>query len=111
MVELNVRKPKVYVVNNSGYPYDKAERFGEIIFLTQGSVNHNKINTTIKKMANLLIDSSEDDFLCITGHNFLCSLASLIWAKKHGRVGMLNWNPIKKDYEVYNFMLSDNKTE
>lgn len=98
-------KRKVFVVNNSGYPYEKLEQYGEIIFLTQGSINHNRLNASIKKMGNLLATSSEQDYLCISGNNFLCALATAIWGNMHGMCTFLNWNPIKKDYEKYNIML------
>lgn len=94
-------------MNNSGYPYESLEKYGEIVFLTQGSINHNRLNVLITKMGNLLKASHEDDYLCISGNNFLCALATAIWGNMHNRCAFLNWNPVKKDYEIYNIMLKN----
>ena len=110
-LESNVKKPNVYVVNNSGYPYEKAERFGEVIFMTAGSINHSRLNSIITKIGNYIENSSPNDYLCVSGNNFLCTLAGIMWGNKHGLVKILHWSQSKKDYETYNIMAREFKDD
>jgi len=99
------KKSKVYVTNNSGYPYEKAERFGELIFLTRGYMYYNKIDEVIKKLGNIIDEASEDDYLCLSGNNFICALAFHLWAKEHQICRVLHWDQDAKDYKQYNMAL------
>lgn len=92
-------------MNNAGHPYEQLDEYGEVIFLTQGAINRKQLNATIKKMGNLLEQATENDYLCISGNNFLCAIATVIWGQRLPRCAFLNWNPVKKNYEEHNMML------
>ncbi len=99
------KKPKVYVTNNSGYPYEKAEKYGDLVFLTRGYMYYNKIDEVIKKLGNIIDEASENDFLCLSGNNFICALAMHLWAKEHELCKVLHWDQDSKDYKLYPIML------
>lgn len=95
---------KVYVVNNAGYDYKKAEAFGELIYLTQGHVDiHKSYTDLVEKLSNLIKQADTKDFLLLTGNNLLCILAFDIWKTQHGEVKVLHWNPIygARRYDTY----------
>lgn len=97
--------PKVFVANHSGYDYEKAEKHGELIFMTQGYVNYKKLDSLIKKLCAQIDTSSPEDFLLLSGNNFLCALALQRWAARHGLCNILHYNPDKADYDRYNLNL------
>lgn len=97
--------PNVYVVNNAGYDYDKAQEHGELIYLTQGYINiHKDYDELVGKLKNLIKTANpENDFLLLSGNNLLCLLAFDIWKEIHKKVNILHWNPSfgARVYELY----------
>lgn len=97
--------PKVFVANNAGHNYSKAEEFGELIYLTQGAVNiHKEVDRLTEKLTNLIkVADKESDFLLLSGNNLLCILAFDIWKSLHGKCKVLHWNPQygARKYDLY----------
>lgn len=92
---------RVYVTNNSGYPYDKAKEYGELVFLTRGYMYYNDIDDIIKKIGNIISEASEDDYLCLSGNNFICALALHLWSNNKGICKILHWDQDTRDYKLY----------
>lgn len=86
-------KRKVYVINRSGHDYSKAEKYGEIIFLSKGSMDKYKVNTIARKFADVMKDSSPEDYLLLTGLTVMSVIAASIFANKHGRINLLIHRP------------------
>lgn len=102
-VEINIEKRvnRVYITNNSGYPYDQASKYGEFVFLTRGYMYYHNINDIIKKLGNIIDEATEDDYLCLSGNNFICALALHLWSNKHSICKVLHWDQDSKDYKLY----------
>lgn len=90
---------KVFVSNFSGYQYNKAERFGSIIYMTHGFVPLNDIGEIRQKLQNFIDQSSSSDYLILSGHNLLCALVSILWREKHGFVNILHYDKKLDDYK------------
>lgn len=84
-------KPKVYVVNKSGHDLSDAERFGDLVYLTTGRQKLFNAHTQARRFAEIMADSSPDDYLLLTSLNVLCSLATAILIQKHGKLNLLLW--------------------
>jgi hypothetical protein len=80
---------RVYVLNDGGHDYTDAERFGEIVFCTQGVVSKNDINKLFRQLDDTLSESGAKDLLVLTGPASLCAVASAIMASYHGEVHYL----------------------
>lgn len=80
--------PKVFVINKSAHDFSNAERFGELIYLTEGRQGHFNVNTVVSNFATLLADSKPDDYLLLTSLNTLCAIAAAVFSHLHG--GRLN---------------------
>lgn len=93
---------KVYVVNHSGYDYSKAQPFGEVVVMTQGYIDYKKLNVVIQKICSHIDTSTQDDYILLSGNNFLCAIALQRWAAKHGICKILHWHPSNRNYELYN---------
>lgn len=83
---------KVYVTNKGGHNYSDAERFGELVFMTEGSQNRFAVSAIYRSFIDAMADSHPDDYLLVTSMNVLNSVASAIFARKHGRLNLLLFN-------------------
>lgn len=83
------RITKVYVANRSSHDYRPAYKFGELIFITKGDLNKFAVGELFRTFAEVLRDSTEDDFFLPTSLPILSSIGSAILAHKHGRVKYL----------------------
>jgi hypothetical protein len=94
-------KSKVYVTNFSGYTYEKADSYGELIFITQGFVNIENVNDLRAKLTSFIRNANERDYLLLSGNNLLCGLAIHIWLDIHNSCKVLHWNGLKKGYDLH----------
>ena len=83
------RRPKVYIPNKGTHDYSTAQQYGELVFITQGSINKFALDTIYRTAVACMADSSEDDYLIISSLNSLCSICAAILARKHGRLNFL----------------------
>lgn len=92
LLQLNkVQKmPKVYVVNKGAHDYSAAEKFGTIVFCTEGVLGKYNTSQMVREMQAALADSTADDYLLLTSLSTLCSIASACFALKHkGKLNLL----------------------
>ena len=80
---------KVFVVNRGGHNHNDAERFGELIFMSSGTINRYAVSQMYRQFVEHLKDSTEDDFILITGLSVMASIACSIFARIHGRLNLL----------------------
>ena len=95
-----VANRKVYVVNYNNQDMSTAERFGELIYLTEGKgINIFRTDAILNEIKPKLKDVKEDDFLLLSGHAVPNILASaLIWFL-YGRVNLLIFDAKTRDYQ------------
>ena len=80
---------KVYIVNDSGHDYSDAERFGELVVLSEGMVNKFSVTHMRRVLEQGLADSEPGDYILHSGPNVMNSVAAAIFAAKHGRINLL----------------------
>jgi len=80
---------KVFIVNRGGHDFSPAEKYGEIVFLSTGSISRYSIANMYRQFVDELKDSSPDDYILLTGLSSMCSVACSIMAFLHGRVNFL----------------------
>jgi len=99
--------PKVYITNKSGHDFSPAEKFGDIIFLSEGRINQYQVARVYREYADILKDSSPEDYILITGLSLMSSVASAIMARKHGRVNWLQFHAQTKDYKSRTIIIDE----
>lgn len=62
---------KVFIINNSGHDYSKAEKYGKLVYLTKGQVASYAANKSYREIADKMKDVTANDYILVT------SLASL----------------------------------
>lgn len=80
---------KVYVTNSGGHDYSDAERFGDVIFCTEGSLDKEDTAQMYRELNDALYDSMPEDYIVLTSLTTLCSIACAIFALKHGQLHLL----------------------
>ena len=80
---------KVFVLNNGGHNYSDAERFGDVVFCTEGSLAKWDISQMYRELEIALLDANADDFILIGSLASLCSVAAAIMASRFGEVHFL----------------------
>jgi hypothetical protein len=98
--------PKVFVLNKAGHDYSDAERFGEIVFCTEGSLDKMDTQQMYRDLSTELSKSESCDFLLLTSLASLCSVASAIFAAKHGCLNLLLFHNDR--YVVRSIFLGNN---
>ncbi len=87
-------KRTVYVVNRSGHDYGAAEKFGNLIYLSDSIRNKTsrpKMNTIYRDFFHILKKSNSQDLLLDTGLPEMRSVAWAIMSHLHGRVNILKF--------------------
>jgi hypothetical protein len=79
----------VYVVNKGGHDHSDAERFGKIVYLSEGLISRYATTEMYRQFAEILKDSSPDDYILPTGLAIMTSIASSIFGYMHGRLNLL----------------------
>ena len=82
-------RTKVYIVNQSAHDFSPAKRFGEVIFLSKGPMNRYSAANMVRQFTEVMKDSCEDDYIVPCSLNVMNSIASAIFAQKHGCLNLL----------------------
>lgn len=77
------------MVNKSGHDYSAAERFGRIVYLSEGSMDRLGINEMYRTFAEGLRMSQPDDYLLTTGLTQMNQVAAAVFGYMHGRLNLL----------------------
>jgi len=79
----------VYIVNKSSHDFRPAEKYGEVKFLSEGSMNRYATNSMIRQFSEVMQLSEPDDYIVPCSLNVMNSIACAIFAKKHGCFNLL----------------------
>ena len=90
--------PKVYIVNKSSHDFSSAEKFGKLIFMSEGRMNRYATNDMTRKFSDAMRNSEKEDFILPCSLNTASIMASVIFAQKHGRLNLLLYKPSTGEY-------------
>jgi hypothetical protein len=79
----------VYIVNKSAHNFSAADKYGKVIFLSEGSMNRYATNSMIRQFELAMNDSSPEDYIVPCSLNVMNSIACAIFSKKHGTLNLL----------------------
>ena len=81
--------PKVYVVNQGFHDFSTAEKYGRLIFMTEGYQPKFSVATALRRFQFCMQDAKEDDWILLTGLSVLNCLACSVFAMKFNRLNLL----------------------
>ncbi len=81
--------PKVFICNRGGHNYSKAEKFGELIYVTEGTLNRFATSTLYRAFIDAMKESSPNDYFLVTSMNVVNAIGAAVFARKHGKLNLL----------------------
>lgn len=80
---------KVYIVNKGAHDHSDAQRFGELVYLSEGAINRYSTNLMYRNFTAILLKSDKEDYILPTGLTIMSNIACAIFAVLHRRLNLL----------------------
>lgn len=80
---------KVFIVNKSAHDFGPAERYGELVFMSQGPMNRYSTNNMARTFEDCMKDSHPEDHIVPCSLNVMNIIAGAIFTRKHGTLNLL----------------------
>jgi hypothetical protein len=74
---------------NRGYNYEKAKRFGELVFVTEGDLNPFDVSLMRKLWKIALEKSTSEDYIIVTSLASHLAVGSALFGEKHKCLNLL----------------------
>lgn len=81
--------PTVYIVNKSFHDFSEAEKYGKLVFLSEGSMDRYEVNNMARQFESYLKDSLPEDYIVPCSLNVMNSIACAMFAVRHGTLNLL----------------------
>lgn len=82
---------KVFVVNKGIHDYSPAAEFGELVFLSERSMNRFDLSKMWREFEPILHDSSPEDYIVPSGLTNMTVVATTIFVNLHKRLNILTF--------------------
>jgi hypothetical protein len=80
---------KVFVANKSAHNYMAAGSFGELVYVTEGTIDRYDANGIWRAWQIALDGSHPDDYIMPTSLNIICMIGAALFAVRHRRLNLL----------------------
>ena len=81
--------PKVFVVNKSTHDFSKAEKYGKLVFMTEGRMNKFATNDMMRRFKESMEESDKNDHILLCSLNVMNSIACALFGSKHKTLNLL----------------------
>jgi len=81
--------PKVFIVNKSSHDFSDAARFGDLVFLSEGSFDPYSVGKMYREFEVILKHSSPEDYILPTGLSVMQIIVAAIFANMHHKLNLL----------------------
>jgi len=105
---------KVYVTNRGGHSYYAAEKFGELIYITEGTLNRFSTNTLYRAFIDGMSESQPEDYILITSMSIVNAIGAAVFARKHGKLNLLlyrNGEYVLRELDIDSLITQEEKEE
>ena len=92
---------KVYIVNRSCHDFSAAAEFGELVYLSKGSLNKFDTSRIYRLFYPILKSSKETDYILISCLTIMNLVASFIFVLKHKRLNLLLFKSYKGKKSIW----------
>jgi len=90
--------PKVFIINKGRHNYTDAEKYGELVSVSEGSIDKYNPDKIYRDFYEVLNNSTPEDFLLLSGLALVNSIATGIMVALHGKVNYLIFHQRKSNY-------------
>lgn len=88
----------VFLSNMGKHEYDSLAAYGAMRPVTQGNYNVFKTERLTEEIIACLADSSETDYLALSGSTLIAAICMEVWMLMHKRVQLLIFDPRQDQY-------------
>jgi len=81
------------VINKGAHDHSDAERYGKLVYMSEGSVSRYSTARMYREFVYHLCDSTSDDYILVTGLSVMVGIACAIFASMHERLNLLLYKP------------------
>ena len=82
--------PKVFIPNKSFHDFEGARRYGELVYLTEGKIQHGyHPNQMARECAEKMADAAAGDYLLLSEPTSINCIATAIMVWRFGKVNFL----------------------
>jgi hypothetical protein len=81
--------PNVYVLNRGPHDYSKAQRFGRLVYMSDGMLPKFNTGTIFRMVQEFLSNSQSTDYIVLSSLSVLQAIASAYFTHKHGVLNLL----------------------
>ena len=99
--------PTVYIVNKSGHDFTPASDFGELRFMSEGTMHRFAVSEMYRVFAKELKDSKKEDYLLLTSLTTMSVIAAACFTYIHGRLNLLMYDTKKRRYVERRLVLGE----
>lgn len=96
----DTRQPVVWVINEGGHDYSKAEEFGRLMPVTMGTVNVFNPDRLMVICGHRLRMAQEADFVVVSGSPTINAIFIAMWLRRFERINLLQWSHRDDSYKL-----------
>lgn len=80
---------KVFITNKGGHDFSAAQKYGDLVYLSKGSISRYSVNRMYRQFAPVLSYARESDYLLLTSLCVMNVIACIIFALKFNKINLL----------------------
>jgi hypothetical protein len=92
---------KVFIVNRGCHDYSKAQEFGTLVVMSEGSFSRFATGKIFREFEKSVKSSEPEDLILVSGLTIMTAIAVGMFAVRHGKVNLLLHNQNPGQDEVY----------
>ena len=93
-----IHTPKVFIPNKGFHDYQRAERFGELVYITEGSLNRFEVNQLARQCDEALRVATPGDYILLSSLPVISAIAAAMFAVRFGRINILQHDNRSGEY-------------
>lgn len=91
----------VYIPNRVHLDYSDARRWGQLVQITQGSIDTMNRDDLEDRIRRKLSDASKNDWVLLSGAPLVNILTVKVFLERFGSAKLLQWDGVLKEYQEY----------
>ena len=80
---------KVYIPNRSHHDFSQAKKYGDLVFITEGSVDRFNLSELFRAVVENMEDAEEGDYLLLSSLTIINILMAAYMTHKFGKINLL----------------------
>ena len=93
------KRPTVWILSDSYHDFSKAQKYGDIKFITNGNESPYKIGSYWRTIRTTIMNKAKrEDYVVLSGIIHLNCLVTMVMWEKFSQINFLLYHPASQDY-------------